>query len=138
MMTPLICLVGYAAWTIVLVILVVSARGLEVFAGKKKMNEFPGGVLHGGDAYWRLYRAHANTVENLPVFAVLVLAGTALHVATPAFARLPEIALGARVLQSLVHMASGSVSAVKVRFTAFFTQIICFVWMIIDILRTAA
>jgi uncharacterized MAPEG superfamily protein len=138
MSAPLYCLIGYTAWTILLVILIVSARGLEVFTGKKRMNEFPGGVPHGGDAYWRLYRAHANAVENLPIFAVLVLVGTMLHVATPAFARLPAVALGARVIQSSAHIASGSVPVVTVRFTAFATQFVCFIWMIVEILRTAS
>jgi hypothetical protein len=137
MTIPLYCLVGYAAWTLLLVVLVVSARGVSVFTGKKKMNEFPSGLQHGGDTYWRLYRAHANTVENLPIVTILILVGTTLHVATPIFTRLPEVALGARVVQSLVHIASGSVPAVTVRFTAFATQLVCFGWMILEILRAA-
>lgn len=137
MTTPLYGLVGYAAWTMFLVVLIVGARGAQVFSGKKKVNEFPGGVQHGGDAYWRLYRAHANTVENLPIVAILVLVGTLVHVYTGTFNALPLVALAARVVQSLVHIASGSVMAVNVRFTAFLTQYVCFAWMLVEILRAA-
>jgi uncharacterized membrane protein YecN with MAPEG domain len=136
MTLPLRCLLGYAAWTMLLILAILAARSLEILSGKKKMNEFPGGVQHGGDMYWRLYRAHANTVENLPLAAVVILTGTMMHVATPMFERLPQIALGARVVQSIVHVSSGSVAAVMVRFTAFATQYVCFAWMIVEILRT--
>jgi hypothetical protein len=133
---PLLCLLGYAGWTMVLIVAVLSLRGLEVLAGRKRFNEFPGGVPHGGDAYWRLYRAHANVVENLPLFAVVVLVGTTLHVATPTFERLPAVALGARVVQSLAHVTSGSVPAVIIRFSAFAVQHVCFGWMIVEIVRS--
>jgi uncharacterized membrane protein YecN with MAPEG domain len=136
MTLPLRCLLGYAAWTMLLILAIVTARGLEMLSGKKKMNEFPGGVQHGGPMYWRLYRAHANTVENLPIVAIIILVGTVMHVATPMFERLPQIALGARVVQSIVHVSSGSAAAVSVRFTAFATQYVCFGWMIAEILRT--
>lgn len=138
MTVALTCLVGYALWTMLLVVAVVSARAVDVFTGRKRINEFPGGVQHGGDAYWRLYRAHANSVENLPIVAVLILVGTVAHVASsPTFARLAEVALAARVVQTLAHVTSGSVAAVNVRFTAFATQMVCFGWMAVAILRAA-
>jgi uncharacterized membrane protein YecN with MAPEG domain len=138
MTPPLWALLGYAAWTMLLVVCIVSARGLEVFGGKKKVNEFPGGVQHGGDRYWRLYRAHANTVENLPIVAIVVIVGTLVHVYTRTFNTLPLVALGARVVQSLAHVSSGSVTAVNVRFTAFLAQYVCFAWMALEIVRHAA
>jgi len=47
-----------------LVVAVVLLGGLEVLAGRKRLNEFPGGVQHGSDRYWRLYRAHANAIRK--------------------------------------------------------------------------
>jgi hypothetical protein len=44
--------------------------------------------------------------------------------------RIAEIALSARVVQSIIHVTSGSVLAVNLRFTAFLTQVVCYVWMI--------
>jgi uncharacterized MAPEG superfamily protein len=70
---PLAALVLHAAWVLVLVLAIGAWRMGQVFAGQKKANEFPSGTQHGSDAYWRLNRAHMNTVENLPTFAALVL-----------------------------------------------------------------
>jgi uncharacterized MAPEG superfamily protein len=134
---PLLCLLGFAAWAILLVLAIGTARTTQVLRGEKRSNEFPSGMQHGGELYWRLNRAHVNTVENLAVFATLVLVGTAVHVSTPAFERLPEVVLGARIVQSLVHISSGSPRAVNVRFTAFVVQLVCFGWMLLEILRTA-
>src|SRR5437763_12744438 len=119
MPSPLACLVGFALWALVLVLAVGTARSSQVLFGKKRANEFPSGTQHGGDRYWRLNRAHINTVENLPIFATLVLAGMLLHLATPMFLLLPRVILGARIAQSLVHISSGSSMAVNLRFTAF-------------------
>src|SRR5947208_16210155 len=104
MTRPLACLVGFAAWAMLLVIAITVARVSQVLRGQKRPNEFPSGVPHGGDRYWRLNRAHLNTVENLPIFAALVLTGEAARVAGGGFALACEIALGARVVQSLTHV----------------------------------
>jgi uncharacterized MAPEG superfamily protein len=125
----LFCLVGFAAWAVLLVLTVGLLRTMDVLGGKKRSNEFPSGVPHGGDRYWRINRAHINTVENLPIFAALVLTGAVTHVASPMFERLPELVLGARVVQSLVHISSGSALAVNLRFTAFLVQLGCFLAM---------
>ncbi len=135
---PLVCLVGFALWAVLLVMGVGFSRVAQVLAGKKRANEFPSGTQHGGDRYWRLNRAHLNTVENLPIFAALVIAGVLLHVSSAAFATLPVVIVGARIVQSVVHVSSGSVVAVNVRFTAFLTQVVCFAWMGIEILRAHA
>jgi uncharacterized MAPEG superfamily protein len=137
-MTPALwALVGWAAWAMLLALAIVGARAVEVLRGRKRTNEFPGGVQHGGDAYWRLNRAHVNTVENLPIFAAVVLVGTLVHVYPGTFNTLALVALGARVAQSLVHLSSGSAAAVNVRVTAFLTQHACFAWMIVELARTA-
>ncbi len=130
MTRSLYCLVGFAAWAVLLVLAIGGARTFLVLTGKKRSNEFPGGVQHGGDLYWRLNRAHVNTVENLAVFAALVLTAklAGVDVTTPA-----EVALAARVVQSLVHISSGSATAVNVRFTAFLTQLGCYIAMIVKL-----
>jgi hypothetical protein len=115
-----------------LVLCVGAARVVQVLGGNKRANEFPSGVPHGGDRYWRLNRAHMNTVENLPIIGALTLTAALLHVD---IATAATVALAARVVQSLVHVASGSVVAVNVRFTAFATQLACYVFMIVRLLR---
>jgi hypothetical protein len=68
-----------------------------------------------------LARPHANCVEGLPVFGglmlIAVLAGKSA-VTDP----LAYVLLGARMLQSAIHLASLSAPAVTLRFTAFAFQ----------------
>jgi uncharacterized membrane protein YecN with MAPEG domain len=134
---PLLALLGYVVWDLALVVCILLARGGVILRGEKKINEFPSGVPHGGDRYWRLNRAHANVVENLPVVGALVLIGTAAHVHTPLYLTAPLVALGARVVQTVAHVSSGSAAAVSVRFTGFAAQLVCFAVMIVEIARTA-
>lgn len=129
MTVPLMCLLGFAAWAVVLVLLIGMVRVTQVLTRQKRANEFPAGQPHGSDMYWRLNRAHMNTLENLPIFGSIVVVGALLGVGSPLFATLAQVVLGARVAQSLIHVTSGGVVAVNARFTAFFTQLICFVWM---------
>jgi uncharacterized MAPEG superfamily protein len=120
---PLAALTLHAAWVLVLVLAIGAWRAGEVMAGQKKVNEFPSGTQHGGDTYWRLNRAHMNTVENLPVFAALVLAGAYLQVQDLAFQVLPSVVLYARIVQTIIHITSGSALAVSLRFVAYVVQV---------------
>jgi uncharacterized MAPEG superfamily protein len=133
MTTPLWCLLGFVTWTLVLLLGVGFSRVGAVLGGRKKANEFPSGVPHGGDAYWRLNRAHMNCVENLPLFASVVLVATVAGLKAPILDTLARVYLGARIGQSVTHVSSGSVMAIKVRFTFFLVQIGCligFLWTI--------
>jgi uncharacterized MAPEG superfamily protein len=133
--TPLWCLLGFVTWTLLLLAALAVARVSQVLAGERQANEFPSGVPHGGDAYWRLNRAHLNCVENLPLFGAVVLVASAAGVVAPALDTLAGVYLGARVGQSLVHLSSGSVTAVNVRFTFFLIQYACLVGFLIVIAR---
>lgn len=135
---PIVALLAYAAWAMLLVLGILSLRGLMILGKQRRINEFPSGQEHGGGFYWRLNRAHANTLENLPIFAAIVLGGAALGVSSPRLAQLAEIAVLARVLQSLFHVSSPSSLAVTLRFSAFGVQLGCFAWMIVETLRLAA
>ena len=125
--SPLAALVLFALWAIVLVLSIGIWRSSLVFVGKARANSFTPGMQHGGDAYWRLNRAHANTVENLPIFGALVLAGSQLQVPELAFQLLPSLILYARLAQSLIHLASGSGFAVTLRFIAYGVQLVSMV-----------
>jgi uncharacterized MAPEG superfamily protein len=127
MTTPLWCLLGFVAWTLVLLLAVGGARVAAVLRREKRANEFTSGVPHGGDAYWRLNRAHLNCVENLPLFATVVLVATVTGVKPPILDTLSSLYLAARVGQSITHVSSGSVVAVNVRFTFFLVQLGCLI-----------
>ncbi len=137
MTTPLWCLLGFAGWTMLLVVSVGLWRGGLVFAGKAAANTFPSGTQHGSDPYWRLNRAHLNAAENLPLMASVVLVGTFAGVSTPLFATLAQVYLAARIVQSLVHIASNAVMVVNLRFTALIVQFVCFGWMVSEIIRSS-
>jgi len=133
----IIALTFYALWAIVLVVMIAADRALLVVTGKSAITEFTAGTKHGSDSYWRINRAHLNTLENLPIFAALVLAGWVAGLDTPTFNMLAVVIVAARVVQSLVHIASGSALAINFRFLALLVQIVCEVWMAVLIFHAA-
>jgi uncharacterized MAPEG superfamily protein len=128
------CLVGWCAWAIALVLSLGSVRALQVLTGKKRANDFPSGVPHGSDRYWRINRAHINTAENLPIIAALTLVATLRHVDVDTAC---AVALAARVCQSLIHIASNHAMAVNLRFTAFVVQLGAYVTIIVRLVHRA-
>ena len=135
MTTALWCLLAFAAWGMLLLYCIGFVRVTTVMKGAKKPNEFPGGVQHGGDRYWRLNRAHMNVVENIGWFGAIVLIGTLTGVASSAWSWLPVVVVCARVVQSLIHISSGRNLAVNFRFTAFLVQHLAMLGMIVEIVR---
>ncbi len=129
MTTPLYALIGFVFWTIAIVGAIGLARVSQVASGKVAANAFPSGQPHGGDRYWRMNRAHMNCLENLPLFAAVVLTGHVTGLTDGAFATLSQVYLGARIAQTTAHIASNSVMVVNVRFAFFLAQIVCLVGM---------
>jgi len=132
-----VALTVYAMWAIVLVVLIALSRVSQVMSGKATITDFPSGTKHGGDAYWRLNRAHLNTLENLPIFGALVLAGWVAGLDNPTFNMLATVIVAARVVQSLIHITSGSALAINLRFLSLLVQIVCEVWMAVAIFHVA-
>ena len=120
---PLAALTLFAVWAMVLVLSIGGWRAVLVLSGKSKITGFPSGTQHGEDAYWRLNRAHMNTVENLPIFGAVIVAGTFMQVQDTASQVLPSLVLYARIVQSLIHVASGSALAINLRFAAYAVQL---------------
>lgn len=129
MSAPLISLVWFALWAVFLVLVVGAWRVRMVMSGKSAPNAFPSGEKHGSDPYWRANRAHMNAAENLPIFAALVLSGVAAGLDTALFSMLCTVVVIARIVQSLIHLSSGSVTAVNFRFAAYLVQLACFIWI---------
>ena len=129
MTTPLYALMGFVFWTVFIVLAIGLVRVAQVASGKTAVNGFPSGQPHGSDAYWRMNRAHMNCVENLPLFAAVVLAGHVTGLTAGTFATLSQVYIIARVAQSIIHVASGSAMAVNLRFTCFVVQVGCLLSM---------
>jgi len=133
----IVALVFYALWAIALVLMIAVDRLLLIFRGQVKNNEFLSGVPHGNEAYWRINRAHLNTVENLPIFAAIVLAAWVAGAESHLFNLLAMLVLAARIVQSIIHIMSGGQIATWFRTGMFAVQIVCEIWMAVMILQTA-
>lgn len=126
----------FAAWTLLLVIVVFLYRGVRVLGGTP-INVWPRGasLAETGDAPFvkRVADAHANSLENLAVFAVIVLSAAALNKAA-VLGALPMYVLYARLGQSLVHLIGTSVPLVMIRATFWAIQLALFVTMFVKLL----
>jgi uncharacterized MAPEG superfamily protein len=129
MNVPVLCLLGFAGWALLLVGAIGIVRVGKVLRREVPPNGFPSGTKHGTEAYWRLNRAHMNTLENLPIFATVVLAAAVVGVQGPMLDQLAMTTLGARIGQSSVHVAGGTNLHINARFTFFLVQIVCLLWM---------
>ncbi|MCF8179221.1 MAG: MAPEG family protein [Sulfuritalea sp.] len=118
----LTALTGFIAWTLFLLILMETIRSRLVINKEIPANGFQPDNGNLTPFMQRLARAHANCLEGLPVFGglmlVAVLAGKSSVTDGLAF-----VLLGARVLQSSIHIASLSEMAVTSRFLAFTVQV---------------
>jgi hypothetical protein len=123
MPSPLLALVIFACWTLLLVGSIGTWRSILVLAGKKRPNGFKSGEEHGGDLYWRLNRAHMNAVETIGPFAALVLAAWAADAVTPTVTACAWVVTGARFCQTFAHLSSGRSISVSLRFTFFLAQL---------------
>jgi uncharacterized MAPEG superfamily protein len=133
-------LLGFATWTLMLLIATVGVyRWVKILFWKAPIASFRSDQLEGDDWYRRGTRAHANCVENLPVFGAIVLVISAIGLNGPAVDSLCTIVLIARIIQSLVHVSHVQTDAfVAVRFSFFSVQLVCFLALIVMVIRHAA
>jgi uncharacterized MAPEG superfamily protein len=117
-----VALTAFFAWTLLLLTLMEVIRSQLVLRGKVPANGFTPDNANLSPFMQRLARAHANCLENLPIFGGLLLIAIVTG-RTSITDPLAYLFLGARVFQSLVHLISVSSLAVTVRFTAFALQI---------------
>jgi uncharacterized MAPEG superfamily protein len=129
---PAWMLLGFAAWTALLLLFTVGVyRWSRIFAGRVAIRSFPADASGGEEWYRRATRAHANCIENLPVFGAIVFALHAGNVTGAWVDALATTVLAARIFQSLVHVCFVHTNTVASwRFTFFFVQFICFFWLI--------
>jgi uncharacterized MAPEG superfamily protein len=128
-------LLVFTVWTILVPLGAVGYyRWSRIVTGTGAINGFSADATEGPDWYRRAMRAHANCVENLPVFGALVVLGSLHGVASRHHSALAVTVAVARVAQSSVHMAFVQTErVVGVRFTCFFIQVICMLAMAVDL-----
>jgi uncharacterized MAPEG superfamily protein len=125
-------LLGFAAWTVLLLLATVGVyRWKRILTGAVAIRDFRADQVEGADWYLRAMRAHANCVENLPVFGAVVLALYAGNINGALVNVLAVAILAARIMQSLVHVSLVQTNAIaSIRFGFFFVQIVGFLWLI--------
>ena len=133
MSMPIAMLLGFATWTLLLLIATVGVyRWGNILLFRAPIASFRSDQLEGQDWYRRGTRAHANCIENLPVFGAIVLALTAMGIGGPMVDSLCVTVLAARVCQSMVHVSFVQTDAiVAVRFSFFTVQLVCFLTLIV-------
>jgi len=124
-------LLGFVAWTILLLVSTIGyTRVSAVLRRQARPNSFNAAVPHGSERYQRCMRAHLNCIENLPIFAALVLLASAVGLSSQLFELAALAVLPARVRQSIAHVSSGSNRAVLIRFYFYSVQQIGFLLMV--------
>jgi uncharacterized MAPEG superfamily protein len=134
-MTALQALLWFTLWTLLVMFSYVNWRFVEVlFRGKSAASWTRGTSIEVPAVVKRMNDAHFNCVENLPVFAAIVLVAAAMGKSAVADAYAAYV-LYARVAQSVVHIIGVNHWLVLVRATLFGIQLVLFALMIWGLLH---
>jgi len=116
----------FTGWAFLLVLMVFAYRGVALLTGTP-ITAWPRGSKNPNDPGFiqRVADAHANTLENLPIFAVLVLSAAAVG-KPEATAGLAMYVVYARLGQSAVHILGVNTPLVLARATFWSVQLVCF------------
>ena len=139
MTLPLWMLLGFAGWTLLVLLAGVGVRRwLLIFQRQAALTSFPGDTAHGSPAYRRAMRAHANCIENLPVFAAIVLIGAIARLDPPRMGALAVAVLAARIAQTSIHMLLPETNAgIAARFACYMIQFLAMTAMAISLALAA-
>jgi uncharacterized MAPEG superfamily protein len=133
MTLPLLTLLGFATWTLLLLAATVGVHRWRLILTKRApINGFPPDAPVGPGWYQRATRAHLNCIENLPVYGAIVLVGTLTGCQSPELDALSVAVLGARICQTMVHVSFVQTErAVTYRFSLFTVQLLAMLWMVV-------
>lgn len=131
MTLPLLSLVGFSTWTLLLLAATVGVHRWSLILTKRAaVNGFPPDAPVGPGWYQRATRAHLNCVENLPVYGAIVLAVTITEHHGFALDALSVSVLTARICQTLTHVLFVQTErAVTFRFSFYTVQLVAMLWM---------
>ena len=136
MTIPQWTLLGFAAWTLALLMATVGVyRWGNILFANAALASFRHDAPEGG-WYQRGTRAHANCIENLPVFGAIVYLITAIGLEGPLVDSLCIATLAARIVQSCVHISHVQTNAfVAVRFSFYSVQLVSFMVLIVMVAK---
>src|SRR5919112_1883543 len=102
MTLPVWMLLGFATWTVALLLVTVGVYWWSrILTRRVPIRKFRADQVEGPDWYKRSMRAHANCIENLPVFGAIVFGLYVGNVGSVLVNALAVAVLLARVMQSL-------------------------------------
>ncbi len=129
----LVALTLFIAWALLLMVLMEILRSRLVLQGAVAANAFTPDNARLSPFMQRLARAHANCIENIPLLGglllIAVVSGRA-QLTDP----LAYVVVGARVVQTLIHLASSSATAASLRFVAFVVQLLIGLYWVFKLL----
>lgn len=136
---PVWMLLAFALWTVSLLLFTIGIyRWTRILTGRVEIKAFRADNAQGDNWYSRAMRAHANCIENLPVFGAIVFALYASNLSGGLIDVLAAIVLLARIGQSIIHVVFVQTNTVAfIRFIFFFTQLICFVGLAVTVIKHA-
>lgn len=140
MTIPMWVLLGFAVWTLLVLFGTVGVyRWSRILTGRSRISEWRAEPSQGDDWYRRAMRAHANCVENLPVYGAIAVCAYAAGVGGAALDALALAVIAARISHTTVHIAFVQTDRVtSVRFALFFVQAASMVAMAIMVAAAAA
>ena len=122
-MTGMTALLIYIVWTLILALSYATYRLPLVLTGKKAANHWErGNAVDDPAILVRAKAAHLNCLENLPLFAALVLVAAATGQSETVNA-VAGFIVAARIGQSLVHLIGTSFPLVFIRASLFLAQV---------------
>jgi uncharacterized MAPEG superfamily protein len=138
MSIPQWSLLGFTAWTLLLLVATVGVyRWGNILFAQAALASFRHDAPEGG-WYQRGTRAHANCIENLPVFGAIVYLITTIGLTGPLVDALCIATLAARIVQSCVHISHVQTNAfVAVRFSFYSVQLVSFLVLVAMLVRRA-
>ena len=139
MTIPQWTLLGFTAWTLALLMATVGVyRWGHILFFRAAIASFRSDALEGAGWYQRGTRAHANCIENLPVFGAIVYVISTIGLEGPMVDALCVAILAARICQSSVHISHEQTNAfVAVRFSFYSVQLVSFLVLIVMAVKRA-
>jgi len=113
----------YVAWTLVLMLLYAFPRVPQMLSGKKLPNAWERSEPNTDPPLLvRAKAAHANCIENFPLFAAVVCIAALMH-KSAVVDGLAAYLVGARIAQGVTHLIGTSFMLVLIRATFFLFQV---------------
>jgi len=137
MTLPQWMLLVFASWTIGVLIFPIGVyRWNLILRGTRGIHSFRADASEGADWYRRAMRAHANCVENLPVFGALVALASVTGTASTPLDVLACVVIAARFGQTITHVGFRETAlSGSVRFGFFAAQLCSMIVMAAIIAR---